>query len=367
MRSGLNVLSAALGEVCDIGKRQCAFGLARAPPSVQVRSNCLGEEMKRLIKRLVILLLAAIAAIFFWGYAPDTDAALMEKKYGSATSRFAELEPGLRVHYRDEGKPGGRVIVLIHGSNASLHTWEQWVKILGKEYRIISLDLPGHGLTGKNPAGVYDNASYVSVVDRLLIKLDIDKAVIAGNSMGGGVSWLYALAHPEKVEALLLVDASGQPYAKSGNTPLGFRLMRMPVIKEAARFIAPRSIFESSVKTSMSKQSKIDDKLVDRYWELNRYPGNREATMQRFSSSKSMTRGTQEKLATIKVPVMIMWGAQDNLIPVTSAKWFAQAMPQAKLVIYPNVGHIPMEEIPEKSAADVKLWLDSLPADTMTP
>lgn len=316
--------------------------------------------MLRFIKWLFILLLAALAALFFWGYAPDTNAAQMERKYGSAASRFAKLEPGLRVHYRDEGKQDGPVLVLIHGSNASLHTWEQWVGILGKDYRIISLDLPGHGLTGNNPAGVYDSASYVRVVDRLLTKLNVDKAVIGGNSMGGGVSWAYALEHPEKVEALLLVDASGQPYARSGKTPLGFRLMRMPVIKEAARFIAPRSIFESSVKTSMSVQSEIDDKLIDRYWELNRYPGNRNATMQRFSNSKSMVPGTKERLSTIKVPVLILWGAEDNLIPVTAAKWFAEAMPQAKLIIYPNVGHIPMEEIPQKSANDVKIWLDGL-------
>jgi pimeloyl-ACP methyl ester carboxylesterase len=323
--------------------------------------------MLRFIKWLFILLLAALAALFFWGYAPDTDAAQMERKYGSAASRFAKLEPGLRVHYRDEGKQDGPVLVLIHGSNASLHTWEQWVGILGKDYRIISLDLPGHGLTGNNPAGVYDSASYVRVVDRLLTKLNVDKAVIGGNSMGGGVSWAYALEHPEKVEALLLVDTSGQPYARSGKTPLGFRLMRMPVIKEAARFIAPRSIFESSVKTSMSVQSEIDDKLIDRYWELNRYPGNRNATMQRFSNSKSMVPGTKERLSTIKVPVLILWGAEDNLIPVTAAKWFAEAMPQAKLIIYPNVGHIPMEEIPQKSANDVKIWLDGLGTQAPSP
>jgi pimeloyl-ACP methyl ester carboxylesterase len=201
-------------------------------------------------------------------------------------------------------------------------------------------------------------------VDRLLTKLNVDKAVIGGNSMGGGVSWLYALEHPEKVEALLLVDASGQPSAKSGKLPLGFRLMRMPVIKEAARFIAPRSIFESSVKTSMSIQSKIDDKLIDRYWELNRYPGNREATMQRFASPRNMTAGTKERLSAIQVPVLILWGAEDNLIPVTSAKWFAEALPQAKMIIYPNVGHIPMEEIPEKSGNDVKIWLDDVVAKT---
>nr|WP_315456464.1 alpha/beta hydrolase [uncultured Sphingorhabdus sp.] len=322
--------------------------------------------MKRLFKWLGLLLIVAVAAVFFWGYAPDTDADAMKAKYAGGASQFVELKPGLNVHYRDEGKRDGRPLVLIHGSNASLHTWETWVKILGQDYRVISLDLPGHGLTGANPSNVYDNASYVEVVDGLLEKLNVKSAVIGGNSMGGGVSWMYALTHPEKVDALLLVDAGGQPYSKSGNTPIGFRLMRMPVIKEAVRFIAPRSIFESSVRTSMSVQSKIDDALIDRYWELNRYPGNREATMQRFSATGNRNTATPEKLATIKVPVMIMWGEEDNLIPVSSARWFADALPQAQLVIYPRVGHIPMEEIPEKSAADVKSWLDTLPAPPAT-
>jgi pimeloyl-ACP methyl ester carboxylesterase len=316
--------------------------------------------MKRFFKWLAAIVLVLVAALFIWGYAPDTDAAAMKAKYGSEASQFVELLPGLNVHYRDEGKRDGRVLVLIHGSNASLHTWEPWVKILGRDYRIISLDLPGHGLTGVNPAGVYDNQSYVGVVDALLTKLGIDKAVIGGNSMGGGVSWMYALAHPEKAEALLLVDAGGQPQAKSGDLPIGFRLMRMPIIKEAARLIAPRSIFKSSINKTMSVKSKVDDKLIDRYWELNRFPGNRQATMKRFGDEGSRNYGTRQGLAAIKVPVMIMWGEEDNLIPVSSARWFAEAIPGSKLVIYPKVGHIPMEEVPEKSAADVKGWLDGL-------
>lgn len=318
--------------------------------------------MKRFLKWLVAILSLLVAALFFWGYAPDTDVAAMKAKYGGGTSQFAELQPGLNVHYRDEGKRDGQVLALIHGSNASLHTWEPWVKILGKDYRIISMDLPGHGLTGVNPSGLYDNQSYVGVVNALLTRLGVAKAVIGGNSMGGGVSWMYALAHPEKTEALLLVDAGGQPQAKPNELPIGFRLMRTPVIKEAARLIAPRSIFESSIKNTMSVQSKIDDALIDRYWELNRFPGNREATMKRFSDPRGIGSGSKEKLSTIKVPVMIMWGEDDKLIPVSSARWFADAIPGSKLVIYPKVGHIPMEEVPARSAADVKAWINALPA-----
>jgi hypothetical protein len=183
--------------------------LARMQPNVHPSAGKREALMKRFLKWLVAILFVMVAAVFFWGYAPDTDIAAMKAKYGGGASQFAELRPGLNVHYRDEGKSDGRVLVLIHGSNASLHTWEPWVERLGKDYRIISLDLPGHGLTGVNPAGVYDNQSYVGVVDGLLTKLGVTKAIIGGNSMGGGVSWMYALAHPEKTEALLLVDAGG--------------------------------------------------------------------------------------------------------------------------------------------------------------
>jgi pimeloyl-ACP methyl ester carboxylesterase len=317
--------------------------------------------MKRIFKWLGMILLIAIATLFFWGYAPDTDAAAMKAKYGGGASQFVELQPGLNVHYRDQGKRDGRVVVLIHGSNASLHTWEPWVRRLGTDYRIITLDLPGHGLTGTHPGGVYDYPVFVDVVDKVMTKLSVAKAVIGGNSMGGGTAWMFALAHPEKTDALLLVDAAGAPAWQSKKTPIGFRMMRMPVVKELARFIAPRSMFESSVQTSMYVQSKIDNALIDRYWELNRYPGNREATMKRFALQHNNHPATKEALSAIRVPVMILWGEEDNLIPVSSAKWFAEAIAGAKLVTYPKVGHIPMEEIPDESAADVKAWLDALP------
>jgi pimeloyl-ACP methyl ester carboxylesterase len=318
--------------------------------------------MKRFFKWLAAIVVVLVAVLVIWGYAPDTDAAAMKAKYGGGPSKFSELQPDLNVHYRDEGKRDGRVVVLIHGSNASLHTWEPWVARLGKDYRIISMDLPGHGLTGSHPGGVYDYPVFVDVVDKLMTRLGVARAVIGGNSMGGGVSWMFALAHPEKTEAVLLVDAAGAPAWQSKKTPIGFRMMRTPVVKELARVIAPRSMFESSIKTSMSVQSKIDDALIDRYWELNRYPGNREASMKRFSLPHNNRQASKEALAAIKVPVMIMWGAEDNLIPVSSARWFAEAIPGSKLVVYPKVGHIPMEEMPERSAADVKAWLDGLPS-----
>ena len=192
-------------------------------------------------------------------------------------------------------------------------------------------------------------------------QLGVPHAILAGNSMGGGVSWNYALSHPEKVDALVLVDAAGAPSAKSRNMPIGFRIARMPGVRALAEVITPRSMFEASLKTSVYDPGFATPQMVDRYWELNRYPGNRAATLARFAQMGQNRAATPARLAAIKVPVLIMWGQEDNLIPVAAAHWFHKALPTSQLIIYPNVGHIPMEEIPDQSAEDVKRWLADLP------
>ncbi|MEK6637190.1 MAG: alpha/beta hydrolase [Pseudomonadota bacterium] len=316
--------------------------------------------MKRFFKWLlgiVALLLVVSLAI---GYTPDTDPAEMKAKYGGSTSQFLTLAPGLIVHVRDEGKRDGPALVLIHGSNSSLHTWVPWVKRLGGQYRIISLDLPGHGLTGRHPSGDYDYPIFVAVVDQVLVKLGISRAVIAGNSMGGGVTWMYALTHPEKVEAMILVDAAGAPRWEARKAPIGFRIARMPVLRNLARIITPRSMVESSLQTSVSVKSVVTPAAVDRYWELLRYPGNRTATVKRFSYAHNHHPATNDMLAALKIPTLVLWGEEDNLIPVKSAKWFAEAIPGSILIIYPKVGHLPMEEVADQSASDVAGFLKSL-------
>ncbi len=310
---------------------------------------------KRILVALVILCCIGIVV----GYTPDTDRAAMRKKYTNAESEFITIAPGLNVHLRDEGVPNGPALVLIHGSNSSLHTWEGWVKQLKDRYRIISIDLPGHGLTGADPKGDYSNARYVDVVNRILMARKIDSAIIAGNSMGGNVAWQFALAQPGKTAALVLLDASGPPVKTDKPAPIGFRLMRMPGVRDLARVISPRSIFESSAKGSYFDPKKVTPAIVDRYWELNRFPGNRDATVWRFSQFAKQKPAELSQLATIKAPTLILWGKQDGVLPVAGADWFAKAIPGSTKIVYDQVGHLPMEEIPDKSAADMRMWLST--------
>ena len=312
--------------------------------------------MKRLLKYTLALLLIALIALFAWGYAPDTDPAAMKAKYASASSQFIDVGGGLTMHVRNEGKRDGPVLVLLHGSNASLHTWEPWVARLGAKYRIISLDQIGHGLTGPNPTDQYDGDAFVGTLDALMVKMGVSKFALAGNSMGGYVAWEYALAHGDKLTHLVLIDAAGPPEDPNKKLPIGFRIARTPGINKLALVITPRSLFEKSIHQSVSNQAIVTPASIDRYWELNRYPGNRAATGLRFASYAGRLRDVG-RMGEIKVPTLILWGAEDKLVPVSGADWFAARIPGSVRIVYPGIGHIPMEEAADRSAADLDAFL----------
>jgi len=304
--------------------------------------------------------LALVAGIFaaalFLLRTPDVPLEDLKARYASADSRLVEVSPGFTVHLRDQGPRDAPALFLVHGSNASLHTWEPWVERLKGSYRIVSLDLQGHGLTGPTPTGCYTGACMAETVEAVRAKLGIERLAIAGNSMGGGVALSYALAHPERVAGLILVDAGGAPIRREGPPPIGFRVAQMPVIRDIAAIITPRDLIARTLDRSVSVKSVASAQAIDRYWELLRAPGNRQATMQRFSQPR--TAMSQERLkALADMPVLILWGEEDALIPVSAARWYSEALPQAELIIYPGIGHLPQEETPDTSAADVARFL----------
>ncbi len=314
--------------------------------------------MLRFLKWVVGLLLIAVIGLGFAYWTPDTDKATMRAKYGSPASKYLNMGDAFVVHYRDEGPRDAPVIVLIHGSNSFLQTWDDWATALTPSYRVIRLDLPGHGLTGDYRARSYNRSDYVDVVDAVTKKLRVSRFVLGGNSMGGSVAWAYAHQYPFKVTGLVLVDASGAPQPADAKPPLGFRLARTPIVRDLMAYITPRSLVADGLRGSFADPSKVTEAKIDRYWELLRYPGNRVATVYRFSAGREAPVTTP---LPHPIPTLIMWGAADKLIPVSSVAWFKRQVPDAQEVIYPNVGHLPMEEIPERSAADLKTWLAKLP------
>jgi len=312
--------------------------------------------MLKFLKWLFILLVLAIVGLGIWGYAPDIEPSELQAQYGRPPSRFIELPNGQSVHVRDEGPRDAPAILLIHGSNASLHTWQGWVDDLKKDYRVVRYDQPGHGLTGAQIKGDYSTEAFRDTGAEVMNALGINRYVVAGNSMGGWVAWNIALRYPQRVAGLVLVDSSGAPEAKPTKIPIGFRLAQSAAVRPIMKIFTPRSIIEQSLKQSVGDPSKVTPEMVDLYWKLLRHPGNREATVARGDFPRKPADAVE--FAGLTMPSLIVWGKKDTLIPLANATWFARQLPNDTLVTYDDLGHIPMEEDPKRTVADLRAWLE---------
>lgn len=254
------------------------------------------------------------------------------------------------VHYRDEGS--GPVLLLLHGAFSSLHTYNAWTLQLKKHFRVVRLDLMGFGLTGPNSSNDYTMDNYVRLIRQFLNIMRIERCHMAGSSLGGWISWEFVTRYPKRVDRLLLINSAG--FLEDDAIPLPFRLAQAPLAPRLLRYVVRRSILELFVKQVFYDETKATENVVDRYYNLFRREGNMDALLAIVTSP---FEDRSILLETIKQPTLILWGAEDAWIPVEHAYRFQQAMPNAILKIYPQVGHIPMEEIPEESAKDVLLFL----------
>lgn len=314
--------------------------------------------------RGLLALIALLVVAFLIFRTPDTDAAAMRARYGGPPSQFVEIGGGVTVHLRDEGPKDAPAIILLHGSNADLHTWEPWAQALKGQYRVIRFDQVGHGLTGPDPQDDYSRDNYVADIGAVADRLGLKSFILGGNSMGGKHALAFALAHPERVTGLVLVDSGGGPMLKldkkegedSGN--IGFTIARTPGINLLVEQITPRSLIARSLEQSVSVKSVANEAAVTRYWELLRYPGNRRATLKRFTQPYDPL--TEAEIATVTTPALILWGEEDRVIPVEAGQWLAKALPNNRLVIYPGIGHLPQEEAVEATLGDLQPWLARL-------
>lgn len=307
----------------------------------------------RILKGLLIAI-AAVALLIALHIRPDIPVDRLMEEYAGEPSQFVEVG-GLAVHYRDEG--AGEPVVLLHGALSSLHTWDGWTSELSNEYRVIRLDLPGYGLTGPNSDGVYGFDYYVEFLAGFLDALGIERASIAGNSLGGGITWAFAAQYPERVDKIILLNAAGF-ISETDEISLS-RLLRSPLLRTAARYITPRFLVASFVRQVYGDPGKIDDDTVTRYYRLLRREGNRD-TLLAFGGSAASYSGMdiRQALASISAPALILWGDEDSWIPVDNAYLFKESLPGSTLIVYEGAGHVPMEEIPLETVRDVITFLD---------
>lgn len=310
--------------------------------------------------RIVLALVVILVAAFFIFRTPDTDRAEMVAKYSNDASQFVDDGAGGKIHYRDEGNKDGPAILLIHGSSSLLQTWEPVVALLGDKYRLISLDLYGHGLTGPQAEGDYSADANITAAVKVLDTVGVEQAYWVGNSMGGWLSWRAGLAVPERVSGLVLIDASGAQIDEKIKPYLGARLARSSIGQLLLPEITPKFLVRSSLEENFAQPERLTDELVMRYWELLRFPGNRQATLARGKTPREPEKWNE--IGNLKMPVLLLWGEQDKVIPVSHAKAFEAAISGSKLIIYNDAGHLPMEETPDQVARDIGAWIEGTEA-----
>jgi pimeloyl-ACP methyl ester carboxylesterase len=295
---------------------------------------------------MVVLCLALSAC----GFYKDIPVSNLLPLYANSESEFIEVD-GMDVHYRIQGK--GPTLVLLHGSSASLHTWEGWVETLQDSYTVVTLDLPAHGLTGPDPKHRYGSIDSAEFVHRFVEKLELGGFALAGNSRGGSIAWHYAILHPENVNALILINASGLPSEEP--LPAVFRLYQIPVLEKLLSVLTPKWLVRKNIEAVYGDPQLVSDAMVQQYHDIILRAGNRTATAKRFTRNDK--QNLHARIAEIKVPSLILWGGRDSWILPKYAPRFNQLIKGSKLVIYPELGHVPMEEAPTKTALEVKRFL----------
>jgi pimeloyl-ACP methyl ester carboxylesterase len=282
-----------------------------------------------------------------WGlFQPDTPGSWLERRYTNDASQFVEVG-GARVHYRDEGPEDAPVLLALHGAYSSLHTWDGWVDEFDG-IRVVRLDLPGFGLTGPNGAREYSISYYVDFLDAFCEALDIDDVAVAGNSLGGAIGWRLAVTHDERVDRLVLLDAGRQQLL-----PPEGRVFTSPGFDVVPRYLTPRTSTRAILRDAYGDTDKLTRDTVRRYHDLLLRTGNRRAVIKLAQTATPAPFDPD----TVPCPTLIQWGEEDDWLPLLLAERFAEEIPDARLQTYPGVGHIPMEEAPERTAADAAAFL----------
>ncbi len=313
---------------------------------------------KSIFKRPLVIVLLAILALagagLAWSWAPERSVDSLKARWATPPSQFINVQ-GMQVHVRDEGpSTDPEPIVLLHGTSASLHTWDGWVAALRGQRRVIRMDLPAFGLTGPSPSGHYTPEMYVDFVRAFLDAMHVQKAVVAGNSLGGEIAWMLAVAHPERVTRLILVDAAGYEIPMAG-LPIGFKIAQYPILKPIVANTLPRQMIESSVRSVYGNPDLVTPALIERYYELTLRAGNRAALFDRFADS---ARGKHAPdIRKVSQPTLVIWGMRDHLIPPDHAERFLKDIRGSQAARFDELGHVPQEEDPVRTVAAVKLFL----------
>jgi pimeloyl-ACP methyl ester carboxylesterase len=275
-------------------------------------------------------------------------------------SKFIEVN-GIKVHYKTYGQ-GEPAFILLHGFGASLFSWREVTEPLSKFGTVIAYDRPAFGLTerplewqGESP---YAPQAQAEMVIALMDKLNIEKAILVGNSAGGTISMLAALQHPERVQALILVDAA--VYAGGGAPAWSRPLLKTPQMDHLGPLIARQiqARGREFIELAFHDPAKITPDIFEGYEKPLRVDNWDKALWKLTVASQES--GLVERLEDFSLPILVITGDDDRIVPTEQSLRLADELPNAMLRVIPQSGHLPHEESPDRFMQAVTEFLPTI-------
>ena len=309
---------------------------------------------------LIILFISIYNSVYF-----DIPKNEIIAKHAKGASDFLELADGSKVHFRDEGNKDGKVLLLVHGFNGSLFNYEPLVPYLSGNYRIISLDLPAHGLTGAVKSDLYSHRAYQNVIEEVVEILEVDKFYFVGHSMGGMIAWRYALDNMDQLNGLIIIGSAFfgneqefQDFQSINAPPIAFELIESKFFIRLLEFITPRILVKEGISQSVYDQSIVTDELVDQFHDIILMEGTRLAVGRLAEVHEDNFIANPIDLRKITIPSLVLHGEEDNLVDIKFIEHFINEIPNVKLISYPKVGHMLPMEIPPQLAEDMREFIN---------
>lgn len=291
----------------------------------------------------------------------DSAINLARESVGFEVKSLTAEDVTLTYMERPSSIDNGESIVLLHGFSANKDNWIRFTKALDEKYHVIAVDLAGHGDSEKLLTTDYGLIKQAERLDALMSSLGVEQFHIAGNSMGGAISAIYSLNHPDKIKSLTLIDAAGidgentSEYYKAlakGNNPLiatdeasfdyrmDFTMSQPPLL--------PWPLYPALVRKTLAR-AELNQKIFS----------DMLATKKQFQAM-NFHQTIQTTIAQHGVPTLIMWGKDDRVLDVSAAAAFKELIPTASVHIFDGVGHLPMVEIPNESAEIYQQFLSTI-------
>jgi pimeloyl-ACP methyl ester carboxylesterase len=265
--------------------------------------------------------------------------------------RFLRIGDQL-VHVEMAGS--GPPLVLVHGFGGSTYSWRRVMPRLAESFRVVAVDLNGFGYTQRpRDHARYTREAQGELVLAVMDALGFKTAHLMGHSYGGGISLWIAWKHPERLRSLVLVDSSAPTYAYDRRSRVAsFRPLTAAFLR--TWMLRPSTVRKALLR-SFYDDSLVTDELVQAYWERIRIEGVVDA----YVGLTVPVRGPVDTvvLEEIRVPTLVVWGAQDEVISAESGRRATERMPRGEFVLLEKTGHVPMEERPEELLGHVLPFL----------